>query len=448
MKLAISRRSLMKTFAGLSAGATAHFGGLFRDAFAQTAPPLRLIVLSQMHGITPLWSPRTTAGAAAADQSTGWTLDFDPDSCLGPLEPYKQSMVIADGLDFYCCYKPGASGAEGHHSAVAALTGSDLRSDSDRRPFSASLDTALGSFLKVQPFIFTFSELNAASGVKSWDATGNIVGGYGDVVQAYNQLFSGAPSNSGMPDRAAQARLQAQKSVLGYLKGEADVLRPRLASTEQVKLDMHLDALSLMEQKLMAPPVMTVSCSKPTAPPSTRDDQIDPPTRHQLVLEYVAMLMACNTTRVATVHMEPGNSMPYLDLGSGTPNVHQDIVHNMVVTDDLSVRRVSRVHRWHSTQVARLCSLLKAMPEGSGTVYDNTIILWTNELGNGAGHTPWNVPFVLLGGGGSWAKYRYLNFGTGTTTPHNRLLVSVLNQFGMNLQSFGDSTVTGGLAGL
>jgi hypothetical protein len=35
-------------------------------------------------------------------------------------------------------------------------------------------------------------------------------------------------------------------------------------------------------------------------------------------------------------------------------------------------------------------------------------------------------------------KGRYLSYGRDRENPHNGLLVSVLNQFGMNLSSFGD----------
>jgi hypothetical protein len=60
----------------------------------------------------------------------------------------------------------------------------------------------------------------------------------------------------------------------------------------------------------------------------------------------------------------------------------------------------------------------------------------------------YNVPFVLAGGGGSWAKGRYLSYGRDKTNPHNGLLVSVLNQFGMNVSTFGDPAFSGELQGL
>ena len=107
------------------------------------------------------------------------------------------------------------------------------------------------------------------------------------------------------------------------------------------------------------------------------------------------------------------------------------------------------MHAFYAAQVSALCDLLKAIDDGDGkSVYDNTIILWTNELGDPVNHLPYNVPFVLAGGGGTYAKGRYLSYGRDKSNPHNGLLVSVLNQFGMNVSTFGDSAFSGGLAGL
>ena len=77
--------------------------------------------------------------------------------------------------------------------------------------------------------------------------------------------------------------------------------------------------------------------------------------------------------------------------------VHNDIAHGYRPDDAQSVRNLSIVQRWYATQVADFVTMLKAIPEGNGTVYDNTVILWTNELGDPARHMNNNLPFVLLG---------------------------------------------------
>jgi hypothetical protein len=206
-----------------------------------------------------------------------------------------------------------------------------------------------------------------------------------------------------------------------------------------------------MEQRLGR----VTTCARPPAP-TGRGDLMEMPLRHELAMNFITTALACNLTRVATCHMQGGNLMPFVDLGPGTPAVHNDVVHMMRDDDDVSIRRVSRIHRWYAAQVAALCDQLKAIPEGDGTLYDHTLILWTNELGNPRDHEPWNVPFILLGGGGTFARGRYLNVAAGSgsnttareTNAHNRLLTSVANQFGANRTFFGEPAYPGELVGL
>lgn len=458
-KLSISRRTYLKLFAGLSAGAVTQFSGLFRGvwaASAQASSRLRLIVITQPHANTKYWAPRMPGGALAKHNDTGWTLDFDSGvTDLKPMQKHKDSLVIVDGLDFYCTFKPGSTGSLGHQSSIGAITGTDLKTADDRRARGPSLDIALASYLKVEPKVFRFY-----AGMNSSDAAGNAYGAVGvpyenftAVAKAYPQLFS-TLSSAGMPDPKAAARLAAERSVLKYLNDDAKHLRGRLAGPERMKLDQHLDALSLIEQKL-APRAAGVSCTKPAAPPGPDDDRnVAEQDRYTIVNQFIATLLACNMTRVATFHMN-SQSMDWLTLNGAAltaderGNVHNNIAHMMKSDDDTSIRKVALVHAFYASRVSALCDLLKLIDDGDGkSVYDNSIILWTNELGDPVNHLPYNVPFVLAGGGGSYAKGRYLSYGKETSNPHNALLVSVLNQFGMNLSSFGDPAFTGELKGL
>jgi len=91
---------------------------------------------------------------------------------------------------------------------------------------------------------------------------------------------------------------------------------------------------------------------------------------------------------------------------------------------------------------------LAAIPEGTGSVLDNTLIVWGNELSRGNSHGNEPVPFVLLGGaGGALQMGRFLQYDG---TRHNRLLVSLCHAMGMpEQQTFGDTDEgSGGLSGL
>ena len=109
--------------------------------------------------------------------------------------------------------------------------------------------------------------------------------------------------------------------------------------------------------------------------------------------------------------------------------------------------QLTLINTWYASQLALLIDRLKSYPEGGGTLFDNTVVLWCNELGEGASHTRNDIPFVLAGKlGGHFRTGRFLQF---SGRPHNDLLVSLINAFGINKTSFGNAAYCkGALPGL
>jgi hypothetical protein len=456
-KYTVSRRALLKTFAGLGASAP-FFKGMLRDAFAQTAPKYpRFVVLNSPHGCAwDLWRPRAAGGAAAAE--TGWTLDYDPDSSLGPLEAHKDSLVILDGLDLTCNFDMGGAYLGHNGGTVAPLTGRHARASEgadSMRTTGPSIDYFLAKQLQVEPFLFNPTGYSGSNAAVTFDTAGERVANEFELPSSFKKWFGSFTGPAATVDPKAAARKKADMAALDYLNGEATKLRTRLAGPERIKLDGQIDGLNLIRQKLSTGPMApTASCTKPAQPPPPDYG----PTMINLVLQFTANLLACNLTRVATVGIDPVNSgkMPWLGGTLGTLAVHNDIAHSYRPSDATSVRNLSKVHRWYATQVAAFIAMLKAIPEGSGTVYDNTIILWSNELGDPARHMNNNLPFILAGGGGAWKKGRYLAYSTPGTAPeykdspdaNTRLLTTLANQYGANTTCFGDARYPGELSKL
>jgi hypothetical protein len=112
------------------------------------------------------------------------------------------------------------------------------------------------------------------------------------------------------------------------------------------------------------------------------------------------------------------------------------------------VDKITAINTWYSEQVKYLMDALAAIPEGTGSVLDNTLIVWGNELSRGNSHGNEPVPFVLLGGAsGALEMGRFLQYDG---TRHNRLLVSICHAMGLTeQQTFGDTDGgSGGLQGL
>ena len=92
--------------------------------------------------------------------------------------------------------------------------------------------------------------------------------------------------------------------------------------------------------------------------------------------------------------------------------------------------------------MAYLAQRLAETPEpgGSGSLLDNTLIVWTNELGKGNSHTLDNIPLVMVGGGLDFRMGRSLKY---PNVPHNRLLLALAHAMGDELQRFGNPDFCG-----
>jgi hypothetical protein len=99
----------------------------------------------------------------------------------------------------------------------------------------------------------------------------------------------------------------------------------------------------------------------------------------------------------------------------------------------------TRVDRWFVEQFAYLLKRLKETSDPlGGTLLDNTVVLFTNHMDNGAGHgVEGDIPMILGGSaGGHFKTGRYLRWTS--RLAHNGLLASLATAVGVPTASFGD----------
>lgn len=117
--------------------------------------------------------------------------------------------------------------------------------------------------------------------------------------------------------------------------------------------------------------------------------------------------------------------------------------------DTVSNEKLVKINAWHAEQVAYVLDrLAEAQEVDGGSMLDNTLLLWGNELGAGNTHTHKDIPWLLAGGAGGYFEMgRPLAY---PDQPHNNLLVSVCNAMGLSdVTTFGIPGVcTGPLSGL
>jgi hypothetical protein len=155
----------------------------------------------------------------------------------------------------------------------------------------------------------------------------------------------------------------------------------------------------------------------------------------RLMCDLIALGFQTDKTRIATLLLcrdISGLFYPFLDVKTA---------HHGASHDDKSESYL-RVTQFYVSQFAYLASRLDAMPEGDGTVLDNTCLLFTNSLWSGTKHDATKVPVLLAGGlGGTLQTGRVIDY-TGKGDDHRKLCsmyLGIMDRMGVKLDRFGDA---------
>jgi hypothetical protein len=135
----------------------------------------------------------------------------------------------------------------------------------------------------------------------------------------------------------------------------------------------------------------------------------------------------------------------FLNDSSGAPL--QDHHHGYQHFRGFQPQALEIIHNFYAQKLAYLLQKLDSVKESNGTLLDNTLVVALTEIQMPESHGQDNMPFILAGkAGGKLKSQRWLQV---KSQPHNNLLVSILNMFGLPDETFGHPDYcTGPLAGL
>jgi len=291
-----------------------------------------------------------------------------------------------------------------------------------------------------------------------------------DPFIAFNYAFPAGLSSSGggggnaAAVAAVKQRAALRQSVLDNSAADLKALQGRLGADDAHKLDYHLTSITQVEQQLQQILSMTGAatggaCMAPTmAAPwymAGYSENMPPPFEvmteqyNDVMIQFMASLVAagvkCGGWRVASLQLGYGggkwffgpqaNGMPWLNpTSTGDPmaanistNHHDNIAHHDGV-DDMSSGQIAHYVTWineyYARTVQKIALEILNTPEGSGSMLDNTLIIWANELGRGD-HNMTDLPIIHIGlvGNGQKAGGRVINYADaglhGSQSPAN-----------------------------
>jgi hypothetical protein len=154
------------------------------------------------------------------------------------------------------------------------------------------------------------------------------------------------------------------------------------------------------------------------------------------MFDLLALAFRADLTRVASFMMAAETStMTYSHLGA--PESFHALSHHR--HDPARIAALVRIQRHHTQVFAGFVRALAALPEGDGSLLDQSLILYGSNMSDGYAHDHFPLPLAVVGGGcGALGGGRHLRYPD--RTPVSNLLFTLLGRAGLPLATFGDST--------
>jgi len=426
MPRSTSRRRFLKAL-GLNAAALPFLTNLPSLGFAgSTLRKKRFVVMFSPNGTVPkqFWPDRQGP-------------DFDIKPILKPLEPYLDQMLVLNGV----CDKVKGDGDSHMRGMACLLTGIELFPGNiqggSHTPAGwstgISLDQELKNVFQANPETKTrFGSLEFGVMVPdradTWTRM-SYAGANKPVTPIDNPYEMFEKLYGQVQDR------ESLTSILDDVQSDLKKLRSVVSAEDRHLLDEQATFVREMELQLKSEPETETGHVIPDIQQGVREDNDNIPQISKMQIDLMVNSFVSDFSRIATLQYtnSVGQArMRWLGIEEGQHSLSHEGDDNKEAQEKLT-----KINTWYAEQLAYLVKRLAETPEpgGSGSLLDNTQIVWGNELGKGNSHTLDNIPFVLMGGGSDFKTGQAIKFNR---VPHNRLLLSLAHSFGHDVKTFGN----------
>jgi hypothetical protein len=245
----------------------------------------------------------------------------------------------------------------------------------------------------------------------------------------FQQLF-------GAGDTAEERALLSKESVsvIDLVRADAQDLAKTLGAADRAALDDYLSTVREIERRVQKISSRDLSAVKlPDAPsgiPSNFDEHM------QLMFDMMALSFQANLTRVVSFMLAAEvSNQPYNFIGIS--DAFHPLSHHQ--NNPQKLDRLAKVQTFHTQMFAKFVKKLSELPDGEGTMLDNSILLFGSNMSNSNMHDHFPLPTAIVGGGAGRIKgNQHLRYPD--RTPIANMHVALLNRVGIETQKFGDST--------
>jgi hypothetical protein len=432
MTMHFNRRILLKGLGGAVVAAPFLSSIWERSAKAQSMPttvPKRTIVMFTHYGcITNKWFPLKLSGELTAADLMA--------TSLAPLAPYAKKLMMPRGMrtmNEWTASNRGAGtgrgqGNDSHTQIVgSAFTCQPVTPNSNdpfdfgppkfgAMPVGPSLDHVMAKQLSPQgtPLFMNVSgqSREGAQSAISYSAAETIFPAL-TATQAFGNLTGLFKSD--MPMNADTWAISKGKAITDIVKGDLN----RLMSKDMSKADKDKLAAWMELANQVGGVIASAQCNQELAmtlgasnkPGSGSGDALtrkvnDSMDNADLYMAIAALTAACNANPV--IFLKFPNNFIYDGIGVNADAHNQS--HRLTDANMQgpcvanAVENLIKIDSYHAQKFTTLVKLLDSMAEGSGTVLDNTVAIWMNEMSDGNAHNLNNSPIIQAGSAGGYFK--------------------------------------------
>ena len=429
---AIHRRQFIKQL-GISAASLPFLVGLPSLGLGSPVRPRQRLII--------MFSPNGTIPYAFWPDKTGE--DFKLKEILTPLEAFKNRMLVLNGV-----FNQVKGDGDNHMRGMSCLlTGIELFPGNiqggSHTPAGwasgISIDQELKNYFQSREETRTrFGSLEFGVGITdradpwtrmSYAGPNKPVAPISDPYQMYQKLYGQLKEKENL------------QGILGDVRDDLKKVRKLMSAEDSRLLSDHEALVRQMEKEIKDSARQKLRITPPTLEEGIADQNDNVPRLSRMQIDLLVNSFVNDMARVATLQYTKSVGqarMNWLDITDG----HHGLSH-LRDDDEAAQEKLVKINKWFAGELNYLVQKLASTPEpgSAGSLLDNTLIVWTNELGKGNSHTLDNIPFVLIGGGFGFKMGRSLNF---KKVPHNRLHLALAHAVGHRLETFGKAALCEG----
>jgi Protein of unknown function (DUF1552) len=232
-----------------------------------------------------------------------------------------------------------------------------------------------------------------------------------------------------------------QSILLDYLKDDIRKARSHLSGAEKGKLDAYLEAYDSIGIRNAYIQDAAGGEASNVLKTDARFTSELPEERLDAHFELATATLISGLTNVATIASGVGFRHFNIQFSKLASQAKHPMGHGVIGGNKTAIADAEAIRAYHFSLIARTMQKLAAMPEGNGTMLDNTVIVYFSDAAN-SHHTKCEEwPMVLLGGSprlkidGRYVVYPYRGQAGWRTvnTIHN----SLLHAAGLPSDNFG-----------